>query len=109
VGFRVEHALVVVSPDEAAELEDLTASVDGASELVEARPSDGVVVVQAQVPLTAAAVAILKDWIKARFDHKKLQTVVVRGAKFTGYSADDVRELFAWLDKEIEPGGDGRD
>ncbi|TCO40517.1 hypothetical protein EV646_11758 [Kribbella antiqua] len=92
---------MVVSPDEAAELEELTASVDGASEPVGARPFDGVVVVQAEIPLTAAAVAILKDWVKARFEQKKSQTVVVRGAKFMGYSADEIRELFAWLDKEL--------
>lgn len=101
----MEHVLLAVPPAEAAELEELKATVEGTSQVVEARPFDGVVVAQILVPLTLATIPVLKAWLTARFDHRKSQTVVVRGMKFTGYSAEEVKELFESLDQQTELGG----
>lgn len=98
----VSHIIVAVPVDDQAELAELVSSVAGASETVESRPFDGVVLVQTLVPLTIASLPLLKAWIVNRFEHKKAQTVVLDGMRFEGMSANDVKTLLETLDQTTQ-------
>lgn len=98
----MSHIIVAVPVDDQAELAELVSSVAGASETVESRPFDGVVLVQTLVPLTIASLPLLKAWIVNRFEHKKAQTVVLDGMRFEGMSANDVKTLLETLDQTTQ-------
>ena len=97
------NIIIAVDLTEMHALEELRSAVSGASDVVQAKPFDGVTTAQVLLPLTIAAVPVVKAWIGARSAHKKSQTVVLRGMRFEGYSAKEVAKLYEVLDQEVTP------
>lgn len=101
------HIIVGVPVDDQTELAELISAAPGASDPVQSRPFDGVVLVQTLVPLTLISLPTVKAWITHRFEHKKAQTVVLDGMRFEGMSAKEVKTLLETLDQAAQRDPDG--
>lgn len=101
------NVIVAVPMIDQTELAELISDVPGASDIVESRPFDGIVLVQTLIPLTLVSLPLVKAWITHRFEHKKAQTVVLDGMRFEGMSADEVKTLLETLNQAAQGNSDG--
>lgn len=96
----MSQLLIAVPTEDEAELTALSNALHDETTTLDSKPFDGATVIQLLVPVTAASIPVLTTWIKARFEHRKNQSISYKGMKFTGYSPDEVEQLMELLEGE---------
>lgn len=97
-----QNALIAVPDNDAADLEALQQSLGLEQHALESKAFDGITMLQILVPVTIATIPVLKTWINARYKHRRSQTVSLKGVKFSGYSPNEIKDLLALLEPEID-------
>ena len=69
----------------------------------EVHPFDGMLAAQILVPLTAAATAVLKQWLETRAESRKPFRIFIDGVEFSGLSRPEVERLLVALTEASEP------
>jgi hypothetical protein len=82
-------------------------------EVFGSRAFDGDAVVQIVLGLSAATVTVVRTWLMTRVDRGKSFSVVWRGRRLVGYSADDVVKIIDAIERgdvsQLPAAKDGED
>jgi hypothetical protein len=97
------EALIGVEEADRDDLDSLAGEV-GSDPALETRALDGATIVQVLIPISLATLAVVRAWLLARLEKHKTSSVTWKGRKFVGYSADEVAEIIAALEREVGEG-----
>lgn len=99
---------VQVPPGDEATLAELAEQLGiDTDAVIRTHPFDGQEMLHLLVPASAAALTVLRTWIKSHYARAAHYRITYRGTEIIGYSADEVERLIASLAEEALP-EDGR-
>lgn len=102
-----EAVVVQVPFEERDELQKLIVNANQPDqEVVTSHAFDGATVAEVVLTLSGTAAPILIVWIKARAEIRKKSKVIIRGAEFSGYGANEVRRIIAQIEGVSRERGD---
>jgi hypothetical protein len=73
---------------------------------IRVRPFDGIIMIQMLVPVSTAAISILRKWIDARQKSRSSYRIFAKGIEMTGYTAAEAERVLRALAEE-DTDGDG--
>lgn len=75
-------------------------------DLIAARPFDGLIMLQILVPVSTAAISVLRKWIDARERSRSSYRIFVQGVEITGYTAAEAERILLALAEEAAENDD---
>jgi|ERR1700704_1063873 hypothetical protein len=99
----IETFLIQCPEDDASDFQNLLSelqesravSADDKPEMVRVHPFDGQVLLEMVLPITAGVLAVVRTWIRARYEQKKAYFIMKDGDIITvaGYEPDKTIEI----------------
>ena len=99
--MSLDLAVEVPTADE-ADLVELAGLLDAEPTVVRSHPFDGENAIQLVLLLTTAGYPYFRTWLTARANSGKQCSVVVKGMKLSGYSANEVETILKTLEKSLK-------